>query len=294
MSRFKTLNGYEVKDEYARTIGEALINEIGDLSNLETTDKLTIVGAINEIFNDISGDSTKIGDLTDLHTTSKINIVSAINEVNDYAHNIRTVDIGIPDGETFAETCFWDGEFGTFQVHNIMGVLNVLWWLYDIGNNELADSSSYSLRENTTTNQYEGGGTIGGSESYENPFYWSSRNVFRKIVELTFTPTSTSEEFYAMICQKGDDPTSIEYKVDKVFDIHGSVSYNDGDDKIQPLESVFSGKDILFYYDDDSSSDTYGYYVLSGHLLSTQSGLVNVPLTLLITVEFSTTDEPQP
>lgn len=292
MERFKTLNGYEVKDYYARTVGEALINEIGDLSNLQTTDKLTIVGAINEIFNDVSGDSTKIGDLNDLHTTSKINIVSAINEVNDYAHNIRTVDIGIPDGESFADTCFWDGEFGTFNVHNIMGVLNVLWWLYDIGNNELSSGSSYSLRQNSTTNQYEGGGTIGGTESYDNPFYWSSRNVYRKIIEVTNTFSSTSDTLLIPFMEKGNDPTSIEYKLNKVYDIHGTVSYNDGSDEIQPLESVLDYNNVYIYLDEEPTSPTYNYYVLQVQI--SNSSVIPYALTLLVTIEFSTISEPQP
>lgn len=49
---------------------------IGTMANLTTTEKTSLVGAINEIDGDI-------GDLTNLDTESKSNLVSAINEVND-------------------------------------------------------------------------------------------------------------------------------------------------------------------------------------------------------------------
>lgn len=287
MSRFKSLNGYEVKDEYARNVAESNLNSIGDLTELDTTDKTSVVNAINEVFNDISGDSTKIGDLNDLHTTDKTNLVNAINETDDYAHGIRQTDIGIPDGETFADHCFWDGEFGTFNVHNIMSVLNVLWWLYEIGNTELSLSSSYSLHENSETNQYEGGGTIGGTESYDNPFYWSSRNVIRKIVEFTNTFTSTTNynvPFYKL----GDDPTDKHYKLKDLYGFKGTVSYNDGTyDNIQPLESVLNNNSSYVFLDDDPTSPTYNYYVLQIQPRNL-SPILNNSTKFLITFEFST------
>ena len=65
---------------------QATINEtnIGDLSDLTTTDKLSLVGAINEV----NSESSSVGDLQDLTTTSKTSVVSAINEVNGKANNI--------------------------------------------------------------------------------------------------------------------------------------------------------------------------------------------------------------
>lgn len=49
---------------------------IGTMANLTTTEKSSLVGAINEVDSDI-------GDLTNLDTETKTNLVSAINEVND-------------------------------------------------------------------------------------------------------------------------------------------------------------------------------------------------------------------
>ena len=56
----------------------AAINEIdavdGNLSSLNTTDKSSMVAAVNEVNN-------KVGTLSSLNTTNKTNTVAAINEV---------------------------------------------------------------------------------------------------------------------------------------------------------------------------------------------------------------------
>lgn len=65
---------------------KAVVNatNIGDLSNLTTTDKLSLVNAINEV----NSESSTVGNLSDLTTTSKTSVVSAINEVNEKANTI--------------------------------------------------------------------------------------------------------------------------------------------------------------------------------------------------------------
>ena len=55
------------------------ITKIGDLAELVTTDKSSVVNAINEIWDRTI---TKIGDLAELVTTDKSSVVNAINEVN--------------------------------------------------------------------------------------------------------------------------------------------------------------------------------------------------------------------
>ena len=52
----------------------AIILSVGDRTNLNTTDKTTLVAAINEVLSDS-------GDLSSLNTTEKSNLVAAINEV---------------------------------------------------------------------------------------------------------------------------------------------------------------------------------------------------------------------
>lgn len=55
-----------------------VVGNIGALSVLETSDKTSIVNALNEVYTLVN---TLIGDLTNLTTTDKTNVVSAINEV---------------------------------------------------------------------------------------------------------------------------------------------------------------------------------------------------------------------
>lgn len=49
MSEFKKLNGYDVKDNQAREDVSTIQSNVGDLSNLQTTDKSSLVNAINEV-----------------------------------------------------------------------------------------------------------------------------------------------------------------------------------------------------------------------------------------------------
>ena len=59
----------------------ALSLMIGDLNDLTTTDKTSIVNAINELVTNIGNIVTSIGDLNDLTTTDTSSIVNAINEL---------------------------------------------------------------------------------------------------------------------------------------------------------------------------------------------------------------------
>lgn len=72
--------------------GIATDNEdnIGDLSDLDTTAQSDIVSAINEVNGIATDNESNIGDLSDLDTTAKSDVVSAINEVNGIATNNET------------------------------------------------------------------------------------------------------------------------------------------------------------------------------------------------------------
>ena len=60
---------------------------IGTLSNLTTTAKTDLVSAINEI----DAEAAKIGTLTDLTTTAKTSLVAAINEVDGDVGNLSSL-----------------------------------------------------------------------------------------------------------------------------------------------------------------------------------------------------------
>lgn len=55
---------------------------IGDLEDLHTTEKGSIVGAINEVKDEADTLTVTIGDLDDLYTTEKASVVGAINELD--------------------------------------------------------------------------------------------------------------------------------------------------------------------------------------------------------------------
>jgi hypothetical protein len=75
-------------------VNETSLQVIGDLSDLGTTEKTNVVGAINEVAETAAG----IGDLQDLTTTAKTNVVGAINEVaGRVAANVTCSDIADTD-----------------------------------------------------------------------------------------------------------------------------------------------------------------------------------------------------
>ena len=63
---------------------------IGTLSNLQTTEKSNLVGAVNEVNTNSSNNATHIGTLSNLTTTEKSNLVGAINEVKSEADENKT------------------------------------------------------------------------------------------------------------------------------------------------------------------------------------------------------------
>lgn len=62
----------------AKSLSDINNTSIGTLSNLTTTDKTSLVGAVNEV----NGKTDGIGTLANLTTTDKTNLVGAVNEVN--------------------------------------------------------------------------------------------------------------------------------------------------------------------------------------------------------------------
>lgn len=71
-----------------------LEGNIGTLSNLQTTDKTSVVNAINEVNTKSTNNTTNIGTLSNLETDNKTTIVNAINEVvekfniNNFKNNL--------------------------------------------------------------------------------------------------------------------------------------------------------------------------------------------------------------
>lgn len=71
---------------------------IGDLNDLNTSDKTSVVNAINEVLTDMGAVDTKIGNLANLTTTDKTSAVNAINElVTTIANAVLAINTTIGD-----------------------------------------------------------------------------------------------------------------------------------------------------------------------------------------------------
>ena len=79
----------------------ALAAAVGDLADLTTTAKASIVGAINEVDAKVAGNTALFGDLDDLTTTAKTSVVAAVNEV-DAKVAAKVAPIADPDESTTA------------------------------------------------------------------------------------------------------------------------------------------------------------------------------------------------
>ena len=62
-------------------VADTSLEVIGDLTDLDTTDKTSLVDAVNEVNTAVGTADTEIGTLTSLTTTAKNNLVAAVNEV---------------------------------------------------------------------------------------------------------------------------------------------------------------------------------------------------------------------
>jgi len=109
----ETLAGKHVRYDEAQTlttaqqsqarsnIGAAASADVGTLSSLNTTEKGSLVGAVNEVRGTAETNKTAIGTLSSLATTAKSNLVAAVNEVNTAAGNAATA-AATADGKAVA------------------------------------------------------------------------------------------------------------------------------------------------------------------------------------------------
>ena len=93
ISKIKIKNADGTEKEYDVSDSD-IGTKIGNLEELTTEDKSSLVNAINEVANNSSGGNENtgeiIGNLEDLATTDKSNLVSAINEVNTNANAAKS------------------------------------------------------------------------------------------------------------------------------------------------------------------------------------------------------------
>ena len=61
---------------------QEILDSVGDLDDLTTTDKDSVVDAVNEVDSHTDVNTAAIGTLASLNTTDKSNLVAAVNEIN--------------------------------------------------------------------------------------------------------------------------------------------------------------------------------------------------------------------
>jgi hypothetical protein len=111
----------EIKSADAQALVDSVLLKIGDMSTLSTTEKTTLVGAINELVSSIGAETTRAtaaesvlvssigaetarataaeGDLNHLNTTEKGNLAGAINEVLAAIPNLTITNVAEGDAE---------------------------------------------------------------------------------------------------------------------------------------------------------------------------------------------------
>lgn len=113
VSRFK---GSEIDDGIEKSLS------VGDVSNLTTTEKTNVVGAVNEVH-------ANVGNLENLSTTEKTNLVVAINEIDGNVGNKEELSTTNKDSlvEAINEVDEKGGDLSTLSTENksnLVGAIN--------------------------------------------------------------------------------------------------------------------------------------------------------------------------
>lgn len=133
----------DLYNAYLNTIA-SILTMIGDLDNLTTTNKDSLVDAINEINQTGGGSIAMIGDLVDLNTTNKDTVVDAINEV---LQDVTDVDTNVGD----------PNDLNTTNKNNTVDAINeVLQIANDAGVEHYADPVSVYVSDATGDDTNDG------------------------------------------------------------------------------------------------------------------------------------------
>jgi len=79
---------------------DAIPTNMGDLASLSTSEKSSLVAAINEVDGHADDALSKVGDLASLNTATKTSLVGAINEVNNNQGGGGSSEVEISDGDS--------------------------------------------------------------------------------------------------------------------------------------------------------------------------------------------------
>lgn len=158
------------------TSENAINQKIGDLTQLDTTDKSSLVNAVNEI-NGEYGDA--IGDLTQLTTTDKSSLVGAINEVDANADTVDTKVGALSNLTTTDKTSI------VLAINEVDGAVKSLRYVKQLNNLGNAEDLSNSIVQYTgTTGTY-----IKGYFYYSEPSVEQGQVVYNW-VQMNVQPTN--------------------------------------------------------------------------------------------------------
>ena len=164
----------EVADALAQAI-QAVDTKVGDLDDLNSSDKTSIVNAINSVLSDLN---IKIGDLTLLDTNVKTDVVSAINDelaylksiainvVEEGADNTGTDDCSALISTLAATYHFLYFPSGTYKFDNPITIYNSN--VSFLGDNATINRDGYAIVLNDTVGNIIKGFTFNGVKALDN------------------------------------------------------------------------------------------------------------------------------
>ena len=139
----------QIFEELNTKINTATTN-IGNLENLDTTNKETLVSAINEVKGMSDDNNDKIGDLQELDTTNKENLVSAVNEVKDETDTkAKALTHIVVFGDSWSDPTSLDAIWATDEY--IGKKLNLIVNNYALSGSYLSGTDSTSLQTQVDT-----------------------------------------------------------------------------------------------------------------------------------------------
>jgi hypothetical protein len=132
---------------------KAVANAIGNLSSLDTTNKSSLVGAVNEV----NTKASKIGNLADLDTTDKSSAVAAINEVNTKVSKTEVLIINVSSFSSLPQTVSNSNiEDDMVVVNSVLGtpLAQTADWTITTSNGSLTISGTSAISGSTTATLY--------------------------------------------------------------------------------------------------------------------------------------------
>lgn len=194
----------QLSDTFATWVSKTntIVNTVGDLASLATTQDSDIIGAINEVNTTASNADSNIGTLSSLDTLEKSSLVAAINELQ--------AEIGVIDSDlAFTSPIGNVNNLTTTNKTNIVSAINEINAEVRANLNDSAEikglfASSTDIQFDSSTGQFNLGGAGGGVRA----FFQSSGTI-------TFDSSSGQFNLVDVITSKLADSAVTTAKIDR-------------------------------------------------------------------------------